>query len=135
MSEYFSKPKSFGASVKVELDSPDYATKSDFKNVAGVDTSDFAKKADSANLKSDTDKLGIDKLKHLASNLSNFKSKVDEIDIGKLKTTPVDLSKLGNVVKNDVVNPYLSTVTYGSKKVRLLKHRLEKKLTQAPSYN
>ena len=32
-----------------------------------------------------------------------MKSKADKFDIGKLKTTPVDLSKLSNVVKNDVV--------------------------------
>ena len=32
-----------------------------------------------------------------------MKSKVDKLDTGKLETTPVDLSKLSNVVKNDVV--------------------------------
>ena len=31
--------------MKVELDLFDYATKADLKNAAGVDTSDFAKKA------------------------------------------------------------------------------------------
>ena len=35
--------------------------------------------------------------------LSNLKSKVDKLDIGKLETTPVDLRRLSNVVKNDVV--------------------------------
>ena len=38
-----------------------------------------------------------------ASNLSNLKSKVDKLDIRKLEITPADLSKLSNVVKNDVV--------------------------------
>ena len=38
-----------------------------------------------------------------ASDLSSLKSKIDELDIGKLKTTPIDLSKLSDVVKNDVV--------------------------------
>ena len=42
-------------------------------------------------------------LKNVPSGLCNFKYKVDELDIGKLKTTTVDLSKLKNVVKNDVV--------------------------------
>ena len=42
-----------------------------FKNATGVDTSDFAKKTDLANLKSDVDKLDIDKLKNIPSNLSN----------------------------------------------------------------
>ena len=42
---------------KVELDLPNYATKSDLKITTGVDTSNFAKKADLASLKSDIDKL------------------------------------------------------------------------------
>ena len=57
MSEYFLKPKSLQTNVIVELDLPNYATKTDFKNAAGVDTSS------SANLKSDLDKLDIDKVK------------------------------------------------------------------------
>ena len=32
-----------------------------------------------------------------------MKSKVDKLDIGRLETTSVELSKLSNVVKNDVV--------------------------------
>ena len=100
MSEYFPKPKSLGANVKVELDLSNYVTKTDFKNATGVDTSDFAKKADLANLKSDVDKLEIDKLKNLPSGLSSLKNKVDKLDIGKLKITPIDLSKLSNGLKN-----------------------------------
>ena len=38
MSECFPKPKYLGASVKFELDLPNYATKADLKNAAGVDT-------------------------------------------------------------------------------------------------
>ena len=85
--------------LKCELDLSNYATKLDLKNVTGVDTLDFAKKAYLANLKRDVDKLDIDKLKNVPSNLSNLKSKVDKLDIGILETTPVDLSKLSNVVK------------------------------------
>ena len=103
MSEYFQKPKSLGANVKVELDLFNYATKADLKNATGVDTSDFAKKTDLANLKSDVDKLDIDKLKNVPSSLNNLKSKVDKLDIGKLETTPVDLSKVSIAVKNDAV--------------------------------
>ena len=44
MSEYFPKPKSLGANVKVELDLSNYATKADLKNAAGVDTLHFAKR-------------------------------------------------------------------------------------------
>ena len=43
-----------------------------------------------------------DKLKIVPSGLSSLKSTVDKFDIGKLESTPVDLSKLNNVVKNDV---------------------------------
>ena len=77
--------------------------KTDLKNATGVGTSDFAKKTDLANLKSDVHKLDIDKVKNVPTDLSNLKSKVDKLEIGKLETTPVDLSKLSNVVKNDVV--------------------------------
>ena len=59
MSEYFPKTKSLGGSVKVELYLSNYATKEDLKNTAGVDTSDFAKKTDLANLKFDVAKLDI----------------------------------------------------------------------------
>ena len=53
------------------------------KNAPSVDTSDFAKKTDLANLKSDVDELNIDKLKDVPSNLSNLKSKVDKLDVDK----------------------------------------------------
>ena len=45
MSEYFSKLQ-FLAKIEVDLDLVNYATEADFQNEAGVDTSDFAKKAD-----------------------------------------------------------------------------------------
>ena len=99
MSEYCPKSKSSGANVKVELDLSNYATKVALKYVTGVDTSDFVKKTDSANLKSDVGKLDIDKLKNVSSGLSSLKSKVDRLDIGKLETTPVDLGKLRNLCK------------------------------------
>ena len=69
MSGYFPEPKS-SRRVKVELDLSNYATKSDLKNATGVDTSKFAKKVDLANLKSDANKLDIDKLKNIPTNLS-----------------------------------------------------------------
>ena len=65
--------------VKVELSN--YATKADIKSISHVDTSSFALKRNSANLKTEVDKLDID----------------------KLVPGPTDLSKLSNVVKNDVV--------------------------------
>ena len=62
MSEYFPKPNPLEANVEVELILPNYATKTDLKNATGFDTSDFSKKTDLAHLKSDVDKLDIDKL-------------------------------------------------------------------------
>ena len=55
-----------------------YATKTDIKNISHVDTSSFA----------------------LKSNLASLKTEVDKLDINKLVPVPVDLSKL-NDVKND----------------------------------
>ena len=66
MSQCFLKRKFLGGNVKVELNLPNYATKADLKNAAGVDLSDFAKKTDLTNLKPDVGKLDIDKLKKLA---------------------------------------------------------------------
>ena len=66
MSEYSPEPK---------LDLLNYATKVDLKNATGVNTSNFAKKADLANLNSNVDKLDIDKLKNVPTNLNNLKSK------------------------------------------------------------
>ena len=104
MSQYFPKPyEPFGGDINVKVDLSNYATKSDLKNATGIDTSKLAAKSDLVSLKSDVDKLDIDKLKSLPTHLNNLKSKVDELDIVKLETTPVDLSKLSNVVKNDVV--------------------------------
>ena len=73
------------------------------KYAAGVDTSEFAKKNDFADWKSDVDKLDIDKLKNVPSNLSDLKTKVDKLDVDELVPVPVDLSKLSDVVKIDVV--------------------------------
>ena len=102
MSEYFPAPKYLGGKVKFELDLPNFATKTDLKNATGIDTSSFAEKVNLANLKSNVDKLDIDKLKIIPTSLSNLKSKTDKIDVDKLVPFLVDLSKLSNVVKNDI---------------------------------
>ena len=54
-----------------------YATKTDIKNISHIDTSSFA----------------------LKTNLANLKTEVDKLDIDKLVPVPVDLSKLSDVVK------------------------------------
>ena len=102
MNEYFPERKSSGGRVKVELYLPNYASKSDLKNATGANTSKFDKKVDLTNLKSNVDKLDIDKLKNVRIGLSSLKSKVDKLNIGKLETTPVDLSKLSDVVENGI---------------------------------
>ena len=89
--------------MKAELDLSNYAAKADLKNAIGVDTSKFAKKIDIASLKPDVDKLDIDKLKTLPTNLSNSKTKVDKLDVDKLIPVLVDLIKLNYLVKNDLV--------------------------------
>ena len=82
MSQYFPKPyESFSGDVNVKFDLSNYATKTDIKNIAYIDTSSFA----------------------LKSNLASLKTEVDKLDIDKLVPVPVDLSKLSDVVKNDVV--------------------------------
>ena len=82
MSQYFPKPyEPFGGDINVKVDLSNYATKADIKNISHVDTSSFA----------------------LKTNLANLKSEVDKLDIDKLVTVPVDLSKLSDAVKNDAV--------------------------------
>ena len=82
MSQYFPKPfRSFGGNINGKVDLSNYATKTALKNVTHVDTSSFA----------------------LKTNLASFKTEVDKLDIEKLAPVPVDLGKLSDVVKNDVV--------------------------------
>ena len=82
MSQYFPKPhEPFDRDINVTVDLSNYATKDDIKNITHIDTSSFA----------------------LKTNLANLKTEVDKLDVDKLTTVPVDLSKLSNVVKNDVV--------------------------------
>ena len=76
MRQYFPKPYE-----PFEVDLSNYATKTDLKNVSQVDVSSFA----------------------LKSNLATLKTEVDKLDINKLVLIPVDLSKLSDAVKNDVI--------------------------------
>ena len=55
--------------MKVKLDLSNYAKNTDFIIVKTADTSTFAKKVDFANLKSNVDKLDIDKIKNVPPNL------------------------------------------------------------------
>ena len=63
MSQYFPKPyEPFKRDINVKVDLSNYATKTDLKHSAGVDTSKLALKSDLAILKVEVDKLDIDKL-------------------------------------------------------------------------
>ena len=81
MTTYCPPYKSSSNNVKVELDLTNYATKTDLKNITHVDVSSFASK----------------------TNLAALKTEVDKIDVDKLKTTPIDLDRLSNLVKIDIV--------------------------------
>ena len=97
------EPKSLGEKMKFELDLSNYATKEDLANATGVGTSKVAKKVDLASLKYNVDKLDIDKLKNMPTNFKNLKSRVDKLDFENLVPAPVDLSKLSDILKHDVV--------------------------------
>ena len=101
---YYPEPDSYiRDKVKVLLDLLNYASKEELEHVAGVDTSDLAAKKYFVALKSEVDKLGINKLINVPSSLNSLKTKVDDLDADKLKTFPVDLKNLSDVVDNEVV--------------------------------
>ena len=81
MSTHYPLYKSSSNNIKVELDLTNYATKTDLKKITHTDVSSFATK----------------------TNLAALKTEVDKMDVDKLKTVPDDLAKLSNVVKNAVV--------------------------------
>ena len=63
MGQYFPKPyEPFGRDINVKVDLSNYATKADIKYVSHVDTSSFALKSNLASLKTEVDKLDIDKV-------------------------------------------------------------------------
>ena len=70
MSQCFTKPyEPFVADINVKVDLSNYASKADIKNISQVDT----------------------------SNLANLKTEVDKLHIDKLLPIPVDLSKLSDL--------------------------------------
>ena len=63
MSQYFPKPyEPFDGEINVKVDLSNYVTKTNLKNVTGIDTSKLAAKSDLVCLKAKVDKLDIDKL-------------------------------------------------------------------------
>ena len=81
MSKYFPPYNNSSKNIKVELDLSNYAIKKDIKDITHIDASGFASK----------------------TNLAALKTEVDKIDTDKLKTVPDDLTKLTNVIKNEVI--------------------------------
>ena len=82
MSQYFPTPyEPFCGYINVKVDLSNYATKADMKNISHVNTSSYA----------------------LKTNLASLKTEVDKLDIDKLRPVLVDLSKLSDAGKNDVV--------------------------------
>ena len=82
MSKFYPKLyEPFGRDINVTVDLSNYTTKTDLKNVTHNDTSSFA----------------------LKTNLATLKTEFDKLDIDKLAPIPTDLSKLSNIIKNDVV--------------------------------
>ena len=78
MSQYSPQPfRRFGGNVNVKVDLSNYATKTDLKNITHIDPSSFA----------------------LKTNLASLKTEVDKLDIDKLAPVPTDLSKLSDAVK------------------------------------
>ena len=78
MSQFFPKPyEPFGGDINVKVDLSNYATKTNIKITLNFDTSSFA----------------------LKSNLASLKTEVDKLDIDKLVHVPVELSKLSDAVK------------------------------------
>ena len=65
----------------IKVDLSNYATKTDIKNISHVHTSSFS----------------------LKTNLASLKTEVDKLDIDKLAPVPINVSKLSDVVKNDVI--------------------------------
>ena len=81
MSTYYPPYKSSSQTIKVELDLSNYATKKYINDITHVDVSGFTSK----------------------TNLAALKTEIDKIDVDKLKTAPTDLAKLTNAVENDLL--------------------------------
>ena len=73
MIQYFPKPyEPFGRYINVKVYLSNYATKTDLKNISYVDVSSVALKSNSASLKTEVDKLDIDKLVPALVHLSKL---------------------------------------------------------------
>ena len=107
MSQYFPKPYDpFSGDINVKVDLSNYGTKADIKNISHVDTSSFALKTNLANLKTEVDKLNIDKLVPVSvdlSKLSDYDDVVKKTVYEKLvaKVNKIDTSRFVLKTKHD----------------------------------
>ena len=77
MSRLFRKPyKQLDKIINVKVNLSNYATEADIKNISHVDTSSFALKTNLASLKTEFNKLDIDKLVPVPTNLSKISNVV-----------------------------------------------------------
>ena len=98
MSQYFPNLyEPFGGDINVKVDLSNYSTKTDLKNLPHVDVSSFA----------------------LKSNLASLKTEVDKLDVNKLTPVPIDLANLSNVVKM-MLSKRLNTTNYPLKLMILI---------------
>ena len=78
MSQYFPEPfELFGGDINVRVSLSNYTTKADIKNILYFDTSSFV----------------------LKSNLASLKTEVDKLDIDKLAPVPIDINELSDALK------------------------------------
>ena len=102
MSYYLEPDSHIKDKIKVALGLSNYATEK-IKHPTGIDASDLAAKNNFIALKAEVDKLDINKLINVPTNLNNLKTEVDDLDVAKLKSVPINLKKLSEVVDNEVV--------------------------------
>ena len=108
MSPYFPKAyETFGGEISVKNVLSNYTTKADLENATGIDTHKLTAKSD----------------------LVSLKAKVDKLDIDKLEVVSVDLRRLSDVVKNDVIKKIVYNGFVLKTKYDTDKSDLEKKTT------
>ena len=100
MSTFYPPYKSSGQNVKVELDLTNYATKTDLKNITHVDVSSYASKTNLVALKSEVDKIDVDKLKTTPTDLANDVAKKTDYNT---KVTSIE-NEIAGITKNAIDN-------------------------------
>ena len=92
MNHYLEPDSHIRDKVKVVLDLSNYATKKNSTILQALIHLICTKKYFIA-LKTEVEKLDINKLVNVPTSLNNLKTKVNGLDVGKLKTVPVYLKK------------------------------------------